>query len=335
MRGAIVLAALLGAAATACLAEPATFDTMQLRVATPPVAPPEPAKLDLAFAAFQRGLYVTAFKEAMKRLDADKADAAAMTLIAELYAHGNGARLDVAEAARWYRLAANLGNREAQFALALLTIQGRGVAKERPAARALFEAAAASGHAGAWYNLGVMDIEGGVETAKPDFAAAAAAFQKAVDLGEPEAAYALALLYREGKGVAADPVRAAELLGVAAREKNTAAEVDLAIMLFNGDEAAKDGAPEKKGSGIPKDEAAAAKLLLAAAARDNAVAQNRVARLLAVGRGLPKNEIEACKWHILARAQGIGDAFLDGVLYALSAEDKAKAETAVRRYTGS
>jgi TPR repeat protein len=80
--------------------------------------------------------------------------------------------------------------------------------------------------------------------------------------------------------------------------------------------------------------AAAAKLFLAAAIRNNAIAQNRVARLLAVGRGLPKNEVEACKWHILARAQGIADPFLDSVLNALSADNKAKVEAAVKRYIG-
>ena len=42
------------------------------------------------------------------------------------------------------------------------------------------------------------------------------------------------------------------------------------------------------GIGVPKDETAAGKLFLKAAARDNPVAQNRVARILAVGRGLPK-----------------------------------------------
>ena len=36
---------------------------------------------DLAFAAYQRGYYTTAMQEAMKRIEADPGDAAAMTLI--------------------------------------------------------------------------------------------------------------------------------------------------------------------------------------------------------------------------------------------------------------
>ena len=57
---------------------------------------PVPARLggapDIAFAAYQRGYYVTAMREAMKRIDADPGDGPAMTLIGELYAQGLGVR---------------------------------------------------------------------------------------------------------------------------------------------------------------------------------------------------------------------------------------------------
>ena len=297
-------------------------------------APPDPAKIDLAFAAYQRGRYVTALREAMLRLDSNKSDAPAMTLIGELYAQGLGVRLDSGEAARWYKLATNLGNREAEFALGMLNLLGKGVPKDRAAARTLLEAAAAQGHAGALYNLGVMAIEGDGDANPPDFAAAAERFQKAVDLGEPDAAYSLAVLYREGKGVIGNPARAADLLAMAARERSTAAQVELAIMLFNGDEAAEGDKPAKKGSGVPKDEAAAAKLFLAAALRGSPIARNRIARLLAAGRGVKENKIEAAKWHILARAAGITDEYLDGVLNALTVEEKGKVDAAVTKVTG-
>src|SRR5439155_2840355 len=48
---------------------------------------------DLAFGAFQRGLYLTAFREATKRVE-DKGDIKAMTLLAELYADGLGVASD-------------------------------------------------------------------------------------------------------------------------------------------------------------------------------------------------------------------------------------------------
>jgi len=51
----------------------------------------------------------------------------------------------------------------------MLLIGAPGVAKDRAAAAALFEKAAAQGHAGALYNLGVMAIEGDGKS-PPDFA---------------------------------------------------------------------------------------------------------------------------------------------------------------------
>ena len=67
---------------------------------------------DLAFGAYQRGFFRTAFQEAMKRVDADPHDAAAMTLVAELCAQGVGAPQNLDEAMRWYRLAAESGRQE-------------------------------------------------------------------------------------------------------------------------------------------------------------------------------------------------------------------------------
>ena len=68
---------------------------------------------------------------------------------------------DEAEAARWYRLASGLGDREAAFALGMLLLNGApGIDKDRAGAKAQFEIAAAKGQAGALYNLGVMAIEG-------------------------------------------------------------------------------------------------------------------------------------------------------------------------------
>ena len=72
----IVLAALIGAA----IAAPA--------VAQPP--PPQPTEeTDRAYSAYQRGQYLTAFKEATREV-AEKSDPKSMTLLGELYADGLG-----------------------------------------------------------------------------------------------------------------------------------------------------------------------------------------------------------------------------------------------------
>jgi uncharacterized protein len=274
---------------------------------------------DLAFGAYQRGYYSTALAEAEKRIAANPDDAAAMTLIGELYSQGLGVRRDQAEAARWYTLGNDHGDRQAAFRLGLAKLTGEGTPKDPDGAKKLFEKAAAEGHPGALYNLGVMAIENnGVVR---DFAQAAKLFEQAANLGDSDAAYALGLLYRNGTGVDKSDEHAAEWIGRAAKEDNVAAEVEYAIMLFNA-------------VGVPKDETAGAKLFLRAAARDNPVAQNRAARILAVGRGLPKDPVEAMKWHILARAAGVKDAWLDSELAKLSPKEKDAVQAAVRQYLG-
>src|SRR5580704_8405952 len=77
---------------------------------------------DLAFGAFQRGYYITAFALATKNVD-DKADPKAMTLLGELYANGLGVPQDDKKAAEWYKLAADRGDREAMFALAMFRLE--------------------------------------------------------------------------------------------------------------------------------------------------------------------------------------------------------------------
>ena len=88
------------------------------------------------------------------------------------------------------------------------------------------------------------------------------------------------------------------LMGLASVAGNLDAMVEFAIAQFNGD-------------GTPKDEAAAAQLFLNAARRGSAIAQDRLARILMAGRGMPADPTEAIKWHIIAKAAGASDPELD------------------------
>ena len=54
-------------------------------------------------------------------------------------------------------------------------------------------------------------------------------------------------------------------------------------------------------------------------------------RLFAAGRGVKKDVVEAAHWHILARAAGIKDSWLDGILATLTPAERAKVEEIVRR----
>ncbi|MTV30016.1 sel1 repeat family protein [Rhodoblastus acidophilus] len=282
-------------------------------------ATPVRAEPDLAFGAYQRGYYQTAFAEAMKRLEKNSHDAAAMTLVAELEAQGLGVPQNMSEALRWYRLAAVEGDKNAQFALALSKLAGKGGPRDLAGARELLEKAGAQNHAGAWLQLGILALEGNGVAA--DFGKAAENFRRAAELADPEAAYSLGLLYREGRGVEKDPQQTAYWLKRAAEGGFLAAQVEYGILLFNGD-------------GVPADEPGGAKWLIRAANRDNPVAQNRLARILFAGRGLKQDRVEAAKWNILAASAGLRDARLDGESNKLTPDERKKVEQALKTYLG-
>src|SRR6185437_78183 len=108
---------------------------------------------DVAYGAFQRGHYLTAFNEATKR--AQQNDPAAMTLLGELYAQGLGVGRDDLKAAQWYKLAAAKGDRDAIFALAIFSFQGRAGPRNIDDAARLLDAAAKLGHPSAAYAAGL------------------------------------------------------------------------------------------------------------------------------------------------------------------------------------
>ena len=271
---------------------------------------------DRAFGAFQRGYFATALKEAMARIAKDPHDGAAMALVGEIYAQGLAVNKDLGEAAKWNRLASQEGNREGTFAYGMALLTGKGAPKDRDAAKVELERAAAAGHPGALYNLGIMAVEG--DRKGRDFAKAAELFGKAAEAGDITALEALSALYRQGQGVAQDLPRAMGLLKQAADAKDASAAVQYAIALFNGE-------------GVPRDEQGAARYFLLAATAGNPIAENRLARLYAAGRGVPRNNVEAARWHILARAAGVKDAWLDGTLTALTAAERGKVEEILKR----
>src|SRR5690606_25162573 len=92
-------------------------------------APAGGAEPDVAFGAFQRGEFLTAFSLALPRAEAG--DAAAQTLLGMLYSGDYGIAANPGEAAGWYRLAAASGNADAQLALGLMHLDGRGVERDR------------------------------------------------------------------------------------------------------------------------------------------------------------------------------------------------------------
>ena len=280
----------------------------------PPSAPQAPAmsepadpNLDLAYGAYQRGLYLTALADASKR--AQRGDAVAMTLLGELYAQGLGVGQDDAKAAQWYSAAAAGGDRDAMFALAMFNLAGRGGPRNEQEGARLLSEAAKLGHPAANYDLGLLYLQG--QQFPRDVTRAAELFRAAADAGSSEAQYALATMVKEGSGVPKDIDEAMRLMRLAATAGNLDAMVEFAIAQFNGE-------------GTPKNEAAAARLFLSAARRGSPIAQDRLARILMAGRGMPADPTEAVKWHIIAKAGGDSDPELD--LFAAKQTPQVRAE---------
>jgi uncharacterized protein len=269
-------------------------------------AAPDP-EADLAYGAFQRGHYMTAFALATRRVE-EKNDVKAMTLLGEIYANGFG--ID-----RNDKKAADRGDREAMFALGMYHLGGRLGTVNSEAGTKLLAAAAKLGHVAASYDLGLLYLEGRVFP--QDFARAAELFRVAADAGSPEAQYALATLYKEGRGVSADVGEGVRLLAAASAADNTDAQVEYAIALFNG-------------TGVARNEAVAAALLMKAARKGHPVAQNRLANVLAVGRGLQADPVAAVKWHMVAKAGGVSDIPMDTFVQKQPPETRAAAEKAAK-----
>ena len=298
------------------LAGPALAQAKKPQPAPPPsatAASDSAIEPDLAFGAYQRGYFLTAFNEASRR--AKNSDPKAMTLLGELYANGFGVGRDDAKAAQWYQRASDMGDREAMFALAIFRFEGRGGPRDTDQGARLFDAAAKLGHPAAAYDLGLLYLQG--QQFPQDYKRAAELFDIGARAGNPESQYALATMYKEGRGVPKDEREAMRLMGQAALAGNVDAMVEFGIAQFNG-------------SGTAKNEAEAIKLFFKAASRNSPIAQNRLARILSAGRGVPAIPVAAIKWHLIAKAGGAGDPELDLYVAKQKPEDRAAGEKAAQ-----
>jgi TPR repeat protein len=107
--------------------------------------------LDEAWAAYDRGDYKAA--QQLFRLEADRGNADAQYMVAEIYEEGRLGAPDYAAAARWYEKAVAQGLPEAETSLGYLYDFGLGVARDQAKAEALYESAALAGNVTARNNI--------------------------------------------------------------------------------------------------------------------------------------------------------------------------------------
>ena len=138
---------------------------------------------------------------------ADRGDLRAMVSLAQLYENGTAVPQDPAIARTLYERAAEGGSPDALINLAV-TLSETGDPADADRAVTLLRRASDAGAGKATFNLGVMAQDGRIDTP----AAALSYFERAAEEGEAAGYRAAAILLDEGRGVDADPARAASLL---------------------------------------------------------------------------------------------------------------------------
>ena len=120
---------------------------------------------------------------------------------------------DYAEAAKWYRLAAEQGEPGAQRALGRLYLRGNGVAQDECESARWYHRAAARGDRLAQFSLAELYETAG---ALQDYTVAAWWYRRAAEQGSESAQLRLGRFYRDGRGVPQDYVAAYQWIHLAA-----------------------------------------------------------------------------------------------------------------------
>lgn len=99
------------------------------------------------------------FQTALREFKSLEDDAKALYMIGVIYEKGQGVSLDYAEAAQWYRKAADKGNSAAQYRLGRLFERGQGVEESREEAIKWYKKSAKQGYVDAKQALKRMDAK--------------------------------------------------------------------------------------------------------------------------------------------------------------------------------
>lgn len=292
------------------------FERMGIDLPALPPEKPFKGKVDDAYGAYQRGLYITAVDLALPR--AQLGDPAAQTLLGELLSQGLGVKRDLKGAAFWYSKAAEGGDPNGMFKYALILMEGRLAKQDKKRADELMHKAADAGNSLAefnWAQILVSQKVGseGLRDAMPYY-------EKAAKKGIADAQYALSQIYLNLPGLdQAKRDEAKMWLTRAARAGYDTAQYDMGVWLINGIE-------------FKQDLKAGFTWMRIAAMNGHVLAENRLAHLYIEAIGTEPDPVEAAKWYIISRRAGLQDESLDDFYLGIEADKQKAAIEAANRF---
>jgi TPR repeat protein len=214
----------------------------------------------------------------------------ASTLLGQVYLTGVVVPRNVAEAAKWYERAEEVGYVPAGKIVGDLYYYGYGIQKDPARAVRYYKKAATLGFAPAQFALANILYSGDAGQAE-DVKTALAWYEQAAKRGHAGAQLALAEAFDAGDGVAANPKQALAYYSSAAVGGNPDAQAALGTYFYNGDQ-------------VDKDLVSARKWFELAARRQQVDAMFNLAAMLTKGEGGDKDLVKAWVWFSLAKNRG-------------------------------
>ncbi len=272
-------------------------------------------------------------------------------VVAARDAFGRG---DYRSAARDWTAAANAGNGAAMYNLGVMSLSGKGAAKDIAAAAKWFKASASAGHSGGMVNWGLCLLNG--FGAAKDEAGGFTWIRTAANKGSANAMGLLAEAYYRGRGTAADPRQGAGWLQKAVDAGDGPSIAQLADAYDRGEGVPRDGKRAfslyqraalagdteamvhvgyayEDGEAVGKDEIQAATWYQRAAEAGNSEGMSSLAVMFEAGSGLPQDYGRAVEYYRAAANQGDARGYLGlGSLTARGAGVRANPAEAVRLF---
>jgi len=288
-------------------------------------------------------------------LPADQAEAERLLRIAASKGDTESSeRLKEIERFHETRRAAEAGQAEAQYDLAVMFNNGKGIVRDDNEAFKCLRKASEQGHLPAQAHLGYMYLSG--NGVAQDYTEAINWYRIMAGNGFAEAQWTLGTMYYRGMGVTRNGAEAVRWFRMAAEQDNADAQCDLGDIYCNGKLVAQDFSEAAKwyrkaaeqghargqlnlaamyfaGEGVTQDQTEAAKWFRMAAEQGHDEAQTHLGVMYSKGHGVPQDYSEAVKWYRMAAEKGNVDAqFGLGDMYNAGQGVVADISEAVRWY---